>query len=158
MCNLPTNDSTALVTLRWRHLNVCFTILHKDEIDDFHDHLNEQNADIQCTKEMEENGKFPFLDCLVSRQFTETRPISTDYLTNHPTVTRLHTKPTTIKTLTRRAQPVCDTSESLRGENRYLEHVLTKTVTYATLTLLDETFTDLLKLTLQTGTQHLLLQ
>ena len=31
------------------------------------DHLNEQNADIQFTKEIEENGKLPFLDCLISR-------------------------------------------------------------------------------------------
>ena len=41
--------------------------VHKDKIDDFHDHLNEQNADIQFPKEIEENGKLPFLDCLVSR-------------------------------------------------------------------------------------------
>ena len=39
----------------------------KDEIDAFHDHLNEQNADIQFTKEIEENGKLPFLTCLLSR-------------------------------------------------------------------------------------------
>ena len=33
----------------------------------FHEHLNRQNADIQFTKEIEENGKIPFLDCLVTR-------------------------------------------------------------------------------------------
>ena len=33
----------------------------------FHEHLNRQNADIQFTKEIEENGKIPFLDCLVNR-------------------------------------------------------------------------------------------
>ena len=31
-----------------------FTAVHKDELDDFHDHLNEQNADIQFTKEIED--------------------------------------------------------------------------------------------------------
>ena len=41
-----------------------FTAVYKDEIDAFHKHLNEQNADIQFTKEIKENGKFPFLDCL----------------------------------------------------------------------------------------------
>ena len=34
------------------------TAVHKDEINDFHEHLNGQNADcIQFTKEIEENGK-----------------------------------------------------------------------------------------------------
>ena len=42
-----------------------FTAVHKDEIDEFHDHLNEKNADIQFTREVEEDEKLPFLDCLV---------------------------------------------------------------------------------------------
>ena len=82
-----------------RYVDDTFTAVHKDEIDDFHDHLNEQNADIQFTKEIEENGKLPFLDCLVSRDNNELRTTVyrkptqwTGYLTNHPT-TRLHTKP-----------------------------------------------------------------
>ena len=54
--------------------------------------VNEQNADVQFTKEIEQKGKLPFLDCLVSRDNNELRRIRTDYLTNHPT-TRLHTKP-----------------------------------------------------------------
>ena len=48
-------------------------IVHKDEIDDFYDHLHEQNADIQFTKEIKENGKLPFLDCLVSCDKNELR-------------------------------------------------------------------------------------
>ena len=50
-----------------------FTFIHKDEIDDFHDHLTEQNTDISFTKEIAENGKLPFLDCLVSRMSGFTR-------------------------------------------------------------------------------------
>ena len=50
-----------------------FTAVCKDEIDDFHDHLNEQNADIQFTKEIEENWTLPFLDGLVSRGNNELR-------------------------------------------------------------------------------------
>ena len=38
-----------------------YTAIHKDE------HLNRQNADIQFTKEIEENCKIPFLDCIVTR-------------------------------------------------------------------------------------------
>ena len=44
-----------------------FNAVHKDGIDDFHEHLNRQNEGIQFTKEIEENDKIPFLDCLVTR-------------------------------------------------------------------------------------------
>ena len=43
-----------------RYVDDTFTAVHKDEIDDFHEHLNGQNADVQFTKEIEENGKIPF--------------------------------------------------------------------------------------------------
>ena len=48
-----------------RYKDDTFTAKHKDEIDDFHEHHNRQNADLQFTKETEENGK----TCLL--QFTE---------------------------------------------------------------------------------------
>ena len=50
-----------------------FTIVHQDKIDAFHYHLNEKNAHNQFTKEIEENGELPFLDCLVSRDNNELR-------------------------------------------------------------------------------------
>ena len=58
---------TRTVPLWLRYVDDTFTAVHKDGIDDFHEHLNRQNADIQFTKEIEENGKIPFLDCLVTR-------------------------------------------------------------------------------------------
>ena len=58
---------TRTVPLRLRYVDDTFTAVHKDGIDDFHEHLNRQNADIQFTKEIEENGKIPFLDFLVTR-------------------------------------------------------------------------------------------
>ena len=61
------------IPLWLRYVDDTFTAVHKDEIDDVHDHLNEQNADIQFIKEIEENGKLPFLDCLVSRDNNELR-------------------------------------------------------------------------------------
>ena len=45
--------------------------VHKDGIDDFHEHLNRQNADIQFPEEIEENGKIPVLDCLVTRDYNK---------------------------------------------------------------------------------------
>ena len=41
--------------------------MRHDETDAFQHHLNRQNTDIQFTKEVKENGKQPFPDCLVSR-------------------------------------------------------------------------------------------
>ena len=38
-----------------RYVDDTFTAVHKDEIDAYYDHLNEQNAEIQFTKEIEEN-------------------------------------------------------------------------------------------------------
>ena len=86
-------EERALATCReriplWlRYVDDTLTAVHKDEIDAFHDHLNEQNADIPFTKEIEENGKLPFLDCLVSRDNNELR------MTVYRRTTRLHTKP-----------------------------------------------------------------
>ena len=34
-----------------------FTVVHKDEIDDFHEHLNRQKADGQFTEEIKENAR-----------------------------------------------------------------------------------------------------
>ena len=131
-------EESALATCRqtiplWlRYVGDTFTAVHKDEIDDFHDQLNEQNADIQFTKEIEENGNLPFLDCLVSRDNNELRttvyrkPTHTDRLLDESSYNLTLHKATTIKTLTRRAQLVCDTPESLRDEKRYLEHVFHK--------------------------------
>ena len=59
---------TRTVPLWLRYVDDTFTAVHKDGIDDFHEHLNRQNVDIQFTKEIEENGKIPFLDCFHVRR------------------------------------------------------------------------------------------
>ena len=99
---------------------------------DFHKHLNEQHADIQFSREIEEDGKLPFLDCLVSHDNNELRttvyrkPTHTDRLLDESSYNPTSHKATTIKTLTRRAQLVCDTTDSLSDENKYLDHVFYK--------------------------------
>ena len=41
---------TRTVPLWLRYVDDKFTAVHKDGIDDFHEHLNRQNADIQFTR------------------------------------------------------------------------------------------------------------
>ena len=115
-----------------RYVDDTFTAVHKDEIDDFHEHLSGQNANIQFTKEIEENGKIPFLDCLVTRDNNKLRttiyrkPTHTDRLLDQSSYNPTSHKATTIRTLTRRAQLVCDSPDSLTDENKYLDNVFNK--------------------------------
>jgi len=102
-----------------RYVDDTFTTVQKDEIDDFYEHLDRQNADIQFTKEVEENGKIPFLDCLVTRDNDKLRttiyrkPTHTERLLDQSSYNPTSHKATTIRTLTRRAQLVCDSPDSL---------------------------------------------
>ena len=48
-----------------RYVDDTITAVHENKIGEFHENLNEQNTNIQFTKESEENGKIPFLNCLV---------------------------------------------------------------------------------------------
>ena len=103
-----------IVPLWSRYVDDTFTAVHKDEIDTFHEHLNRQNADIQFTREVEENEKIPFLYCLVSRHdnklqtTTYRKPTHTNSLLDQSSYNPTSHKATTIRTLTRRAQLVCD--------------------------------------------------
>ena len=87
-----------------RYVDDIFTAIHKYKFDTFHEHLNEQNADIQFTKEIKENGKLPFLDCLVSHNNNELRttvyrkPTHTDRLLDESSYNPTSPKATTIKT------------------------------------------------------------
>ena len=109
-----------------------FSTVHKDEIDTFHEHLNRQNPHIQFTKEIEENGKIPFLDCLVSRDENKLRttiyrkPTHTDRLLDQSSYNPTSHKATTIQTLTRGAQLVCDSTDNLTDETNYLNNVFSK--------------------------------
>ena len=93
---------------------------------------NGQNADIQFTKETEENGKMHFLDCLVTRDNNELwttiyrKPTHTDRLLDQSSYNPTSHKATTIRTLTRRAQRVCDSPDSLTDEIKYLDSIFNK--------------------------------
>ena len=123
---------TRTIPLWLRYVHDTFTAVHKAVIDDFHEHLNRQNADIQFTKEIEENGKIPFLDCLVTRDNNKLKttiyrkPTHTDRLLDQSSYNPTSHKATTIRTLTRRAQLVFDSPDSLQNETDYLNNVFTK--------------------------------
>ena len=103
-----------------RYFDDTITAVHKYEIDGFHENLNKQNTSIQFTNDIEENGKTPFVDCLVARENnTYDRLRTTVY--RKPTQLKLlgqtsynptSHKPTTLRTLTRNAQNVCDSPHS----------------------------------------------
>ena len=91
---------------RFGYVDDTFTAVRHDEIDAFYHHLNEQNTDIQFTWEVEENGKLPFLDCLISRDDKSLRitvyrkPTHTDRLLDDSSYSPTSNKATTIRTLT----------------------------------------------------------
>ena len=113
----------------FRYVDDTITALHEDEIDNFHTHINQQNIDIQFTKDVEENGTIPFLDCLVKRDNNKLRttvyrkPTHTDRLLDQSSYNPTSHKATTIRTLTRCAKLICDSPDALRHENDYLQHV-----------------------------------
>ena len=131
---IATYKETVPLWLRYTYVDDTFTAVHKDETDIFHEHLNRQNADIQFTREVEENGKIPFLDCLVSRRDNKLqttihrKPTHTNRLLDqssyNPSSHKSH-KVTTIRTLTRQAQLVCDSTDSLTVV-KYLDNVFSK--------------------------------
>ena len=56
------------LSLYLRYVDDTITSVHENKIDKFHEHLNEQNTNIQFSKEIEENGKIPFVDCLITHE------------------------------------------------------------------------------------------
>ena len=72
--------------------------------DDFTKHLDGQNADIQLTKEIEENGIMLFLDCLVTHDNNRLRttnyrkPTHADRLLDQSSFNPTSHKATTIRT------------------------------------------------------------
>ena len=107
------------------------TAVHESKIDKFHEHLNQQNTNNQFTKEIEENGKIPFLDCLVTHESTlrttvYRKPTHTDRLFDQTSYNPTSHKATTVRTLTRRAQIVCDSDDSLTDEIKHLNAVFIK--------------------------------
>ena len=80
----------------------------------------------------EEDGKIPSLDCLVTRENNTLRttvyrkPTHTDRLLDQTSNNPNSLKATIVRTLTRRAEIVCDSHDSLTDETRHLNTVFMK--------------------------------
>ena len=91
-----------------------------------------QTGYIQFTMEIEENGKIPFLDCLVTCDNNKLKTTiykkltHSDRLLDQSSSNPTSHKATTIRTLTRRTQLVCDSPDSLQDETDYLNNVFSK--------------------------------
>ena len=124
--------ATETLPLWLRYVDDTITAVHENKIDEFHEHLNEQNTNIQCTKEIEENDKIPLLDCLVTRENNTLRttvyrkPTHSDRLLDQTSYNPTSHKATTVRTLTRRAQIVSDSDNSLTDEIKHLNTVFAK--------------------------------
>ena len=127
---LATYDQT--LHFWFRYIDDTITILQTDDIDVFQGHLNRQNSDIQFTRELKDNGKIPFLDCLVSRDDTRLRtlvyrkPTHTDRLLDQSSYNPTSHRATRVRTLTRPAQIICNSTDSLCDENEHLHQIFHK--------------------------------
>ena len=125
-------ESVKAVLPRQRELPESTMSVLNDQIEEFLQHLNKQNAYAynQLTKEMQENGKIHSLDCLITRNkncsctAVHSRPTHSDRLLGQTSYnpTTPH-KATTIRALTKRVQAVGDSNDSLANESTYLNNV-----------------------------------
>ena len=125
--------------------NIFTTVRHEESTHSTNTLTNK--TEIQLTREVEENGKLPFLDCLVTRDDNSLRTsvyrklTHTDWLQDKSSYDPISHKATTIRTLTRQAQLVCDKTNSFSNENKYLDRAFSKTTLTTTST--DETIPNL---------------
>ena len=107
------------------------------------------------------NGKISFLDCLVTRDNNKLKttsyrkPSHTNRLPDQSSYNPTSHKATTIRTLTRRAQLLCDSPDSLQDETNYLNNVFSNKYNYNTLLWKEEEHLNLIKATIyQTKSEY----
>ena len=120
------------MSLRWHINDNSHTCLRKAQVDDFHQHLNSMNANIQFTLELEDTkGQgLPFLDTITTRSGTQLevnvhrKPTHTnrylEFNSHHP----MCHKRSVVSTLLRRAQNILSTQKGKREETKRVEAVL----------------------------------
>ena len=98
-------------------------------LDEFHQHLNDICPSIQFTREVEENGKLPFLDVEVVRSgdaiktMVYRKPTSSNVYIHHASHHADSIKTGVIKCLAKRAETVCSDQDARLEELKYLEQI-----------------------------------
>ena len=124
--------STAAHPPRWwyRYVDDSHACLKKDYVQEFHDHLNSVNPNIQFTKEVEQDNRLSFLDTTTTRvrgriQVSVYRkPTHTDkyldYNSHHPS----QHKRSVVNTLLHRTQEIPSTNAERSRERKHVIKVL----------------------------------
>ncbi|XP_046391554.1 uncharacterized protein LOC124159689 [Ischnura elegans] len=104
----------------------------KSELNNFLRHLNIQNSSIKFTMEIDENGRLPFLDVLVSKKqngrlghSVYRKPTHTDQYLNANSHHHPQQKRATFSTLYQRAFSICD-GDSIENEKRLIINAFKK--------------------------------
>ncbi len=115
----------------FRYVDDTLTSVSKHQKNDFLDHLNKQNPNLQFTMEPEKDGKIAFLDCMITRDGNCLRtsvyrkPTSTSRLLDDSSYHPTSHKSATVATLVKRAHAVCSSNENLEDELQHLNKVFT---------------------------------
>ena len=124
--------STATHPPRWwyRYVDDSHACLKKDYVQEFHDHLNSVNANIQFTKEVEQGNRLSFLDTTTTRVrgciqvSVHRKPTHThkylDYNSHHPS----QHKRSVVNSLLHRAQEIPSTNAERSRERTHVIKVL----------------------------------
>ena len=117
---------------KWfRYVDDSHCCLKKDQVDEFHKHLNSINPNIQVTLELENtNGQgLPFLDTITSRRDTEIqvdvyrKPTHTGRYLDFVSCHTLYHKRSVVSTLLKRANNISSTNKGGREETQRVKAV-----------------------------------
>ena len=125
-------EETAIATAphppKWwfRYVDDSYTCLKKDQVDEFHQHLNSINPSIQFTLELEDSkGQgLPYLDTITTRRGTQLevnvyrKPTHTDRYLDFSSHHSMCHKRSVVSTLLRRAQNIPSTQKGKRDETK----------------------------------------
>ena len=125
-------ETTPLKPKYWRrYVDDTFVVWQHGShaLDEFHQHLNDICPSIQFTREVEENGKLPFLDVEVVRSgdaiktMVYRKPTSSNVYIHHASHHADSIKTGVIKCLAKRAETVCSDQDARLEELKYLEQI-----------------------------------